>query len=408
MSIDNPDNKVKSDCGCSISCCSGDNSNEDMLEIKDIPDKQDRSDCGCSTSCCSDNNAIEIMSGTGFALNQRAGGMSDPLLVSAKLTFKDRLGALMVRLGIARMSYIITPGLYKVGSPDQGSPVLVSANYKLSFDTLRSALTGRDLWILVIDTKGINVWCAAGKGTFNSREIAKMTSLTGLEYKVKHRTLILPQLSAPGVSAHEVTKLCGFKVIYGPVRARDIPEFIDAGFKASPSMRHVEFSLKDRIILTPVEIVMGLKYIIIISAGLMILSGIGVDGYSIRVIKDIGIPSALIFTGAFIGSVFLGSALLPWLPGRAFAVKGLIVGVLMVIIEAVFCNMGSGIIYNKLMIASWVFIIPALSSFVVMNFTGATTFTSLSGVLYEMRYALPAQIGAALIGFTLWAAGLFI
>jgi len=65
-----------------------------------------------------------------------------------------------------RMSYAISPGLYAVGNPTKESDVFVSANYKLSFDVLRRELKGFNAWILVLDTKGINVWCAAGKGTF--------------------------------------------------------------------------------------------------------------------------------------------------------------------------------------------------------------------------------------------------
>ncbi|MBT8353726.1 MAG: hypothetical protein KJO60_04325 [Desulfofustis sp.] len=69
-------------------------------------------------------------------------------------------------MGIARTTYKVNPGLYCVGTPSEDSPVLVTANYKLSFDTLRFNLQGEDLWILVVDTRGINVWCAAGRGHF--------------------------------------------------------------------------------------------------------------------------------------------------------------------------------------------------------------------------------------------------
>ena len=68
----------------------------------------------------------------------------------------------MVRWSIGRNNYKIEPGIYALGSPDKNSEVLVTANYKLSFDTLRKNLTGLNVWILVLDTKGINVWCAAG------------------------------------------------------------------------------------------------------------------------------------------------------------------------------------------------------------------------------------------------------
>lgn len=63
-------------------------------------------------------------------------------VVKTCLDIRDRMGAIMVRFGFNRMTYRVTPGLYAVGSPDQNSPVLVSANYKLSFDVLRKELGG--------------------------------------------------------------------------------------------------------------------------------------------------------------------------------------------------------------------------------------------------------------------------
>ena len=120
----------------------------------------------------------------------------------------------------------MTPGLYALGSPTPESPVFVSANYTLSFDALRSALAGVDGYILVLDTHGINVWCAAGKGTFGTDELVNRIQVTGLKDIVNHRTLILPQLAAPGVAAHQVRKRSGFKVEYGPVRAEDLPEYL--------------------------------------------------------------------------------------------------------------------------------------------------------------------------------------
>ncbi len=87
------------------------------------------------------------------------------------------------------MDYAIDPGLYALGDPDRESPVLVSANYKMSFDDLRSALPGRNLWILVLDTKGINVWCAAGKGTFGTEELVKRIEASHLKEIVSHRSI---------------------------------------------------------------------------------------------------------------------------------------------------------------------------------------------------------------------------
>ncbi len=158
-------------------------------------------------------------------------------VVPEALNFKDRIGTLKVRLNIGRMNYVIGTGLYAVGNPDAGSPVLVSANFKMSFDYLRRELQDIDAWILVLDTKGINVWCAAGKGTFGTDELIRQIREVRIDRVVNHRQLIVPQLGAPGVAAHLVKEATGFKVIYGPIRAADITAFLEAGNKATEEMR---------------------------------------------------------------------------------------------------------------------------------------------------------------------------
>lgn len=49
------------------------------------------------------------------------------------------------------MHYAVEPGIYALNRPTEQSPVLVTANYKMSFDCLRKALPGQDAWILVLD-----------------------------------------------------------------------------------------------------------------------------------------------------------------------------------------------------------------------------------------------------------------
>ena len=58
-----------------------------------------------------------------------------------------------------------------------------------------------------------------------------------------HRRLILPQLGAPGVAAHSVKEQSGFRVIYGPIKATDLPAFLEAGRKATPAMRRKAFPM---------------------------------------------------------------------------------------------------------------------------------------------------------------------
>ena len=72
--------------------------------------------------------------------------------IRTNLSWGDRWGAWKARWAIRRMNFRVPPGLYAVGAPTPESPVLVSANYKLSFDCLRSELGRLDASILELDT----------------------------------------------------------------------------------------------------------------------------------------------------------------------------------------------------------------------------------------------------------------
>ncbi len=303
---------------------------------------------------------------------------------------------------------MIDPGLYALGNPDDRSHVLVTANYKMSFDKLREELSGRSLWILVLDTKGINVWCSAGKGTFGTMELVGRIESSGLGKIVSHRELILPQLAGPGVAAHDVRKRSGFKVIYGPIRAKDLPAFLDDGLEAMPEMRLKSFSTWERTALIPIELVQALRAGVMIILVLFLLSFVGRLGEGWASALGHGLFSALAILTAILTGAVLTPVLLPWLPGRAFSLKGLSIGLVAAFILAAL-RWGDGIRWaGRLEIVAWLLLIPALSAYLAMNFTGASTYTSLSGVKKEMRWALPLEIGAAVVGFFLWIGSQFI
>lgn len=306
------------------------------------------------------------------------------------------------------MDYAVDPGLYALGKPGSDSPVLVSANYKMSFDRLRQSLSGKDLWILVLDTKGINVWCAAGKGTFGTDELVQRIASSGLKEIVSHRTLILPQLAGPGVAAHEVKKRSGFTVRYGPIRARDIKAYMDAGFKAGAEMRRKDFPLRERIVLIPVELVAALKPAAIILPVLLIVSGLGGEGGFVGNVLHDGVFSAVAFLSAIVTGAVLTPILLPYLPGRAFALKGLVTGLAAVAVLLYVWGGDFRSLRDVLFGGSWLLLIPAFSAFLAMNFTGASTYTSLSGVKKEMRWALPLEIVAGVSGFVLMIVSRFL
>ncbi len=322
--------------------------------------------------------------------------------VSSRLERRDRWGAIKARWGIGRMGYTLDPGLYALGVPDGESPVLVSANYKLSFDRLRSALAGRDAWILVLDTKGINVWCAAGKGTFGTEELVRRIESIGLKEVVGHRSLILPQLGAPGVAAHTVKKLSGFGVKYGPVRADDLPAYLDAGCRATEAMRRKGFTLTERAVLIPIELIEAVKPMLMISLVLFFLSGIGGPGGFWENAAAYGTFAVVALLSAVAAGAVLNPLLLPYLPGRAFATKGLWLGAAVAVTVLALKGFDPSVWTGRLAIAAWLLVIPAVTAYLAMNFTGCSTYTSLSGVYREMRWALPLEIGMGLTGLVIW------
>lgn len=306
----------------------------------------------------------------------------------------DIWGALRVRLSMGRNSYRVDPGLYKLGNPGKEAEVIVTANYKLSFDVVRKNLEGLDAWVLVLQTFGINVWCAAGKGTFGTDELVRQIKDSRLDLYVSHKRVIVPQLGAPGISGHMVKEATGFTVKFGPVRAEDIRDYVTGGLKKDQAMRSVKFDLRDRLILAPVEVVNSLRYLLYALVFVVGISGISSTGYSFTEMGSEGIRSALYLTVAYITGAFLSPVLLPWLPFRHFGGKGLVAGFAAFGIIALI----SWASHPSLYFVGWLLLSGAVSSFLAMNFTGASTYTSLSGVQKEMRLFVPLQMTLVVLG----------
>ncbi|HWR29204.1 MAG TPA: mercury methylation corrinoid protein HgcA, partial [Negativicutes bacterium] len=280
-------------------CCGGQNT-EESSQIKQAPDE----------------SRFEAR----WVIGRISSPVGDVPRIATSLSFRDTLGSWKCRWSIGRMNYKIDPGLYAVGAPTADSPVLVTSNYKMTFDRLREQLDGSNLWIVVLDTDGVNVWCAAGKGTFGTDEVIHRINEVKLSCVVSHRTLILPQLGAVGVAAHEVLKASGFRVTYGPIRAKDIQEYFANGMQVTEEMRTVKFPIGDRAVLTPMELVGASVPLLVAFGVLFILNVIGFGHYGW--IDFYGIIGA-VFVGAVVTPI-----LLPWVPGRAFSLKGGLLGLI--------------------------------------------------------------------------------
>ncbi len=318
-------------------------------------------------------------------------------VVSTRLSLGDILGGWKVRWNVGRSRFIVQPGLYAVGKPGPESPVLVTANYKLTFDALRSELSGMDAWIVVLDTKGVNVWCAAGKGTFGTRELEQRVFNLRLDQVVSHRTLILPQLGATGVSAPQVQKDTGWRVVFGPVRARDIRAFLDGGMKKDASMRRVEFRFAERMAVAPVELVQSWPFLAgVVAASALLALPFG-PAY-VRQVLSIFLPLA----GAVLVGTIAFPALLPFLPFRAFSLKGAVIGAVW--------GAAAALVLRTSVAGTLALVLTAapIAAFLAMNFTGASTFTCQAGAELEVRRGTVPMIASLVLGVGLLAASRFL
>jgi hypothetical protein len=303
---------------------------------------------------------------------------------SGTLTFANFLDHFLARWGWNRGGHRVEPGLYQLGNPTPQSPVFASANYTLSFDALRSALNGTDARILVLDTKGINVWCAAGKGTFGTDELVNRIQSAGLLEQVSHRKIIVPQLGAPGIAWPEVMRRSQFLVEYGPVRASDLPLYLKA-HTATPDMRRVEFPFRDRVVLAPVEFIHGALPMFAAAVLLWFLAG----------------PvAALAAISAVVAGAVLFPALLPFIPTHDLSTKGFILGGLVAIPFAVSFAAAPGFPFwaNILAAGTAFLLIPAVIAYSALNFTGCTTYTSRTGVKKEIFRYVPVMAVMAGLG----------
>ncbi len=338
--------------------------------------------CGCTgtgqpapseTGCCSTTLIPPVSPCSQSAMLQ----------TTSTLTSTDWRDHLLARLGVDRMGHRVRPGLYSLGHPDRTSPVVVTANYTLSFDAVRSSLDGIDVYLLVLDTHGVNVWCAAGKGTFGTDELVRRIEATGLAGVVDHRRLVLPQLGAPGVSAPEVARRSGFRVEWGPVRAEDLPAFL-ATHTATPEMRQVRFPLWDRLVLIPVDL---RSILLMMAAGAVVLWLLAGAGTA----RDLVV--------AMLAGTVLFPILLPYLPTRDFTTRGYLLGVLVMIPSALIdLSQGGGLLVEAGRVIVDLTVFPALTAYLALLFTGATPFTSRTGVRREIfRYIRPLA-GIAAVG----------
>jgi len=200
-------------------------------------------------------------------------------------------------------------GLRVVGRPGPDAPVLVTCNFDLTVRRVLKALEGLDCYLLVAPSKGINVWCAAGGIILNAHAVISVVKTSRIAEKTRHRTLVLPQLSAPGIDVTRVERETGWRCVFGPVRAKDIPAYLGAQGVKTDDMRRVEFPLVDR-----------LEMAVMWAAPMSLVAGIAVAIFSLESVLGV---LALIWAFTLSVFVFLGP-IMRYVPGPVGQIKILV------------------------------------------------------------------------------------
>jgi ubiquinone/menaquinone biosynthesis C-methylase UbiE len=207
----------------------------------------------------------------------------------------------------------VRPGLYAIGQPDETSPVLMTGNFEITVRRLLHSLDGHlDAWLLVVDTKGINVWCASGGGFLTAEKVIASMQANKIERLVGHRNLILPQLCAVGVNGQQLREATGWEIWWGPILAQDIPDYIEAGSKKTDAMRLMRFPLLKRL-----EMVSGTLGFY----GLVLLVPIAIFCHHLL------LPTAM----GLVAVSYFYALIMPWIPGRDGLVKSFPLAIIVVL-----------------------------------------------------------------------------
>jgi len=78
-------------------------------------------------------------------------------------------------------------GLIKIGNPNRNSPVFLTCNFHLTVERVKRALKGMDAYLLVANSRGINVWCSATGGLFTNHDVISVLKTSKIEKLVDHK-----------------------------------------------------------------------------------------------------------------------------------------------------------------------------------------------------------------------------
>ena len=120
----------------------------------------------------------------------------------------------------------VEPKVYTIGEPTDGSPLLLTTNFSLTYYTVESDAEASRVpcYILVVDTEGTSVLTAYSGDKLNEKVVADAMKKCDVEHLVKHRKLIIPGYVA--VMSGKLEEETGWEILVGPRESSMLPKYL--------------------------------------------------------------------------------------------------------------------------------------------------------------------------------------
>lgn len=306
--------------------------------------------------------------------------------------FWDYIKALICWADSFRRTYAVEPGLYYTGSEyDKDSPLLVTANYQLTVFLLARKLGHKNVRLLVIDTDGINVWCAAGKGTFCNDAIFEQLGRydESLLKEGDRLRLVLPKLCFAGVDLPSLRK-AGYDAVIGPVYDKDLPAYLLTEPLEDRDTNRVVFGMRSRLFTVVPGLVQLMKYCVILLVAMWLVGQFW--SYSIPAVEIIGLVAGL-------GVLY--PVLFPYLPGKWFATKGFWLGVGICFVMSAMA--AGGLISLGGLIVSSLFTLAG-GMYFGQSYSGNSAVSNMTSIRKETARLLPVYVLLYLVSLAAFVA----
>ncbi len=296
------------------------------------------------------------------------------------LTWLDYVKALICWLDSFKRTYAVEPGLYYTGDKyDTDTLLLVTANYHMTVFLVVRRLRRRNVRLLVVDTDSINVWCAAGKGTFcNDAIFAQLNRYEQHLPKDDGRLkLILPKLCLSGVNLPALRE-AGCDAIIGPVYGKDLPAYLSTEPCKDRDTDRVLFGLQSRLFTMPPGLLQTLKYSVTLLLALWVVQQIWYFALPVAGVLGLTVVLVIAYPVCF-----------PYLPGKWFAVKGLS---LAIVVSGALCVLAAGGLVSRGNLITAVLFTLASGMYFGQSYSGNSAVSNVTSLRKETARLLPVYV----------------